>query len=252
MGKNRLEVIKRLLSETGEISLSQLENIFPDCSTMTLRRDLIRLENEGIAKRIRGGAVLASRLFSHSEDVYCQRARENVGGKNIIAEKAVKFLSPQNAYYIDAGSTAMFFAKAIPDDYYTFVTSGANIALELINKTKPSVTLVGGQMNYNTLSLSGSQSIEFMRNVNIDTAFIATSGFTLENGFSGGTLAESELKHAIIQKARRTIIMMDFQKIGKSMLYTFARLEDIDVLITDVPLPAQIQAAAEQAGVIVV
>ena len=88
MGKNRLEVIKRLLSETGEISLSQLENIFPDCSTMTLRRDLIKLENEGFAKRIRGGAVLASRLFGHSEDVYSQRARENVSGKNIHRGKS--------------------------------------------------------------------------------------------------------------------------------------------------------------------
>ena len=138
------------------------------------------------------------------------------------------------------------------DEYLSVMTSGLNIAEELIKKQKPTVTLVGGQFNRNTLSASGISSAQFIREVNIDIAFMATSGFSMENGFTSGIYTESELKKEVIHRARKTIMLMDSSKIDKIMTFTFAYLDDIDILISDDDLDPEIKKEAERRGIQVV
>ena len=136
MNTERRDAIKDILNTKGEVLLSELEEVFPDCSTMTLRRDLKYLEDNGFVKRIRGGAVALSRLSMSAEDVYSFRALDNITAKKLIAKKAIAHLENGRSLYLDSGTTIMQFAKDIPDDYITIITSGPNIALELIKKTQ--------------------------------------------------------------------------------------------------------------------
>ena len=89
MNTERREEIKELLRERGEVKLKDLEQHFPNCSSMTLRRDLKFLEDNGYVKRTRGGAVAMSRLSIAAEDIYSERALENVAEKYVIAKKSV-------------------------------------------------------------------------------------------------------------------------------------------------------------------
>ena len=88
--------------------------------------------------------------------------------------------------------------------------------------------------------------------MNIDTAFVATSGFTLRDGFSCGDYYESELKKTIIRKAQRVVMLIDRSKLNRTLPYTFARPANIDVLITDDVLPANYLSALQRAKTIVV
>ena len=124
--------------------LKELEVTFPDCSSMTLRRDLKYLEDTGYVKRTRGGAVALSRLSMSAEDQYSRRALDNTSAKKEIAKKAAKYIESGRSLYLDSGTTLMLFAKEIPDDYFSILTSGPNIALELIKSAKPNVTIIGG------------------------------------------------------------------------------------------------------------
>lgn len=252
MNTKRRDVIKDMLGAKGEVFLKDLEAMFPDCSSMTLRRDLKFFEDEGLVKRTRGGAVALSRLSMAAEDIYSRRALENTAAKTLIAQKAAAYVESGRSLYLDSGTTLMIFAKQIPDDFVSLLTSGPNIALELIKKTKPNVMLIGGQLSRNTISVSGANASGFLSAVNIDTAFMAASGFSLQNGFTSGTYSECELKQQILRRASKVIMLMDSTKVDKSLPYTFGSLDDIDVLVSDGGLPPEIVKAAAQAGAEVV
>ncbi len=248
----RREEIKEILKERGEITLKDLEERFPDSSGITLRRDLKFLEEAGALKRTHGGAVALHKLSLEAENIFSQRSTECVGEKCLIAKKAVEFIEPGRSIYIDAGSTMMQFVKEMPDEYLSVLTSGVNIALELIKKQKLSVTLIGGQVNRNTVSVSGTNCTRFIQEVNIDTAFIAASGFSIENGFTTGTYTESEIKKEVIGRARRVIILMNSKKMDKVLPFTFANMEDIDVLVSDDMLDKDALRVVNSTGVEIV
>ncbi len=251
MNKDRRSTIKQYIEEKGEVHLRELEELLPEVSTMTLRRDLIYLEEKGYVIRTRGGAVSVKRVAAAVEDMYSLRAAENIEGKTKIAKKAVEFVETGRSIYIDSGTTMMCLAQELPDENFSILTSGPNIGLEIIKKTKPNVVLTGGVISRNNLSVSGSNWLHLIRNINIDIAFMATSGYSLETGFTIGNFNECELKKLVIEKARKKILLMDITKIDKTMPYTFATLKDIDILICDADLPDGIKKAAQENGVLI-
>lgn len=242
---DRREAIKEYIQDKGDVQLRELEGMFPDISSMTLRRDMAFLEEKGIIIRTRGGAISMSRVSGLGEDVYSLRAKENIDAKMKVAKKAVELIETGRSIFIDSGTTMMCLAKVMPDENLSILTSGPNIAMEIIKNSKPSITIIGGQLSRNNLSISGLYAQEFLKNINIDIAFMATSGFSLENGFTSGNFGEAELKKIIIQKARKTVLLMASDKIGKIMPFTFASLKDIDVLICDSELPENVSKAAK-------
>jgi len=246
---NRREIINAYIHEKGEIKLKELEKMFPDVSSMTLRRDLIYLENKGYVIRVRGGAKAISHVTGTVEDVYSLRATENMEAKIKIAKKAVNYIETGRSVYLDAGTTIMCLARILPDENLSIITSGPNIALEIAKHHKPSVTLIGGQLNRNNLCTSGINALDFIKSINIDIAFLASSGFSLDTGFTCGNFSECELKKAVVKKARRKIMLMDTSKFNKSMPFTFASLEDIDIMICESAIPQDIMEEAEKNGV---
>ena len=233
MNDIRRKKIETLIHQKGEISLKHLEKVFPDVSSMTLRRDLIYLEKKGEIIRVRGGAKSIKELSKIKEDIYHSRMTINIEAKKLIAKKASELLETGRSIYIDSGTTTMCLAEILPDDNFSILTSAPNIAIEIIKKHLPAVTLIGGQLNRDNISASGVNSITFLKNINIDIAFMATSGFSLESGFTSGNFNECELKKFVIKKARKVIMLMDISKISKNMPFTFANLKDIDIIICD-------------------
>ena len=105
----------------------------------------------------------------------------------------------------------------------------------------PVVNMIGGVISKTNLSASGSLSQIFLDNVHVDIAFLACSGFSIEHGFMCGHMNENEFKANVIKKARKRVMLMDTTKIYRSMPFTFATLDDIDVLVTDSSLSENIK-----------
>ena len=252
MLKGRRQAISDLIEQRGEISLHELEAIFPDVSSMTIRRDLDHLEQEHLLVKIRGGVMSLSHLsrsvLQNAEGDYAQREFLNAEGKRIIAEKAAPFAETGRSIFIDAGSTMMQLARLLHTGRFSVVTNGVNVSLELSQNKSATVNLVGGELNRNNLCVSGAGALEHLRNINIDVAFMAASGYTVEDGFTNGSYYEYELKRHIVQKAKKTIVLMDSTKRGKTMTYTFCRPEEVDVLIMDKKPDAELLKVAKATG----
>lgn len=246
---SRREKISKYITDMGEVSIRSLEKEFPDVSTMTIRRDLAYLEEQGLVIRTRGSVKSLLKLTGNGEDIYSLRATKNIDAKIKVAKKALKYVETGRSIFIDSGTTTMCLAKILPDDSLSIITSGPNISMEIIKKNNPSVTLVGGQLSRNNLTTSGMSSINFIKSINIDIAFMAASAFSLKSGFTIGDFNECELKKAVIKRAGKVVLMIDKSKIDKNMPFTFATLKDIDVLISDSAFPEQYVEALKKNNV---
>jgi DeoR family transcriptional regulator, fructose operon transcriptional repressor len=249
MSDSRRDGIKKFIYEKGDVQFKELEQLFPEVSSMTIRRDLAFLEEEGDIMRTWGGAKAVNRSTRISEDIFSLRATENIHNKTVIAQKTLEFVETGRSIFIDAGTTSMCLAKILPNQNFSILTTAPNIAMEIIKNSNPSVTLVGGQLNRSNLTTSGANSINFIKNINIDIAFMATSGFSEKNGFTVGNFDECELKKAIIKKAGKIILMMDESKIDRNMPYTFAVMKDIDMLVCNTKPTESVVKFAEKQGV---
>ena len=186
MTTHRREVINLYIQSKGEVRFKELESMLPDISGMTIRRDLEYLEQRGEIVRTRGGAKSIAHLSMLKEAAYTQRMGENTEAKMLIAEKAVQFVVPGRSLYIDSGSTSMYFAQKLSDENLFVLTSSPNVALELIKLSNVKVSLTGGKLNRDTMSLSGYNAVEYVKEINIDIAFMAASAFSANSGFTCG------------------------------------------------------------------
>lgn len=249
MNQMRQEKIDRLIQENKVATIKELQELCPEVSLMTIHRDLDTLESLGHIIKIRGGA----RAINQSEDpVFEIRERENLAAKAQIAQKAVEMIRPGSSVFMDAGTSNLFIAKALPDIHLSVVTTGPNIALELRHLTKPSINLCCGNLNRDNLAVSGHNTMEMLEKINIDLAFIGVSGCSIESGFTCGNEGDMMVKQLVIKKARTSAVLCDASKISLLMPFTFAKFEDIDYIISDGSLPEDFVRAAGLANTVVV
>lgn len=240
--KERRDAIRQFIEARGEVSISQLAAEFAGWSEMTIRRDLAFLAKSRLIILTRGGARLLPGRYGVSEDIYSEREQRNFAAKQTIAVKAAALIEPGKSIYIDSGTTAMALARALPDYNLVVVTSGPNIALEIAHrKEQPSIVLLGGTLTRKSLAISDPEISRQLDNLNIDTAFLGASGYDEAAGFSVGSQLDGLLKHAVLERARRAVIMLDSSKIGVILPFTFARLDNVDTLITDDDIPEDLK-----------
>ena len=237
MSSSRRNAIKILLAQKPFVSLQELELMFPDVSSMTLRRDIEYFERLGEAIKVRGGARSMKFITNPLEDSFSKRLGENVGEKERLAKYAATLIETGRSIFLDSGTTILRLAEILPNERITVTTAGVNIATELIKKELPVVNVVGGMLNRDSLSLSGNQTLRFIEEINIDIAFIVPSGASVKGGLTCGNNIECELKRLVVEKADRVIALMDSSKLERSMPYTFCNISDLDEIITDKPLP---------------
>ncbi|MBP7401010.1 MAG: DeoR/GlpR transcriptional regulator [Clostridia bacterium] len=243
MPEERRREINAYLQSRGMATLAELTERFPGVSGMTIRRDLEKLERDGELVRIRGGARSLANLSLIREAAYTQRSAENHDAKSVIAEKAVRLVTPGHSLYIDAGTTCTAFAKRLETENLFVLTPAPNVALELARNPDVTVMMTGGQLNRDTFMLTGFNAVEYVKTLNIQVAFMGASAFSVRDGFTCGYFAEAELKKLIVKKAQKVVILMDSSKFGRCLPYTFARAAAVDVLVTDsVPDAASLEA----------
>ncbi|MBE6671755.1 MAG: DeoR/GlpR transcriptional regulator [Ruminococcaceae bacterium] len=252
MNSERRSIIKEMLCSKPFVSLKELTDLFPEVSSMTIRRDIDYFEQQGDAIKVRGGARSMKFITTSMEEEFPSRMQKNIPAKEALAKKAIEMLETGRSFFLDSGTTMMMMASLLPEERFTITTTGPNIAIELLHKKQTIVNLVGGMLNRDNISVSGTQALRFLDDINIDTAFIVPSGASSQTGLTCGNYSECELKKFIVEKARRVIVLLDTTKYDKSLPYTFGNFKDIYMIITNGRLPEDIAIAADQNGVIVV
>lgn len=247
MNNIRLTLIRDYIEKNNVVTIRELQALCPDVSLMTIHRDLDILVQSGTVIKVRGGA----RSVRHTGDIgFDVRLQENNSGKMSIAKKALELIQPGSSVFLDASTTNLMLARILPDIDLNIFTTGPNIAIELCRLHRPNITLCCGTLNRKNMALTGQNTLEMLQRINFDIAFIGVSGCSAEAGLTCGTESDMVIKRMLIRKSRRSVVMCDHSKFSRLMPYTFASFEDVDYLISDVPVPQTIECAANTAKVI--
>ncbi len=230
--KMRQNLLIELINKMGSISFSTMKESFPQISEMTLRRDLEYLDRMKQIIRIHGGAKSVDVVIG-TDDLYNKRSTRNAEAKKLIAQKAIQLVKDNTSVFMDSGSTTTEFAKVFPDGRYLVFTCGISCALELSRLSETQVYMVGGRINPSSLSVNGSRSLTFLDNISFQTAFLGVTGYIQGRGFTCGSEEDSELKRAVIRKSEKVVALMDSRKVGISSTFTFAKPDEVDIVVSD-------------------
>ena len=186
-----------------------------------------------------------------SGEPYTKKATIHTDEKIEIAQKAAVLVDEGSSIFIDGGTTALYLAKELPDMVCNVFTNGIAVAKELAQKKNVTINLLGGQLIKENLSTASPTASLYFTDTNFELAIISASAFTPENGFSCGSQIEADLLKLVRKKAKFLYMMLDSSKIGKIMPYTFARAEDINVLITDEAFPESLKEQFKAMDIVV-
>jgi DeoR family fructose operon transcriptional repressor len=223
------------------VEMSQLLNV----SAMTIRRDLHMLQEKHIVEITHGGAsFIASKRVEPDFDI---RTHEHLPEKQAIGKMAADlFIEAGDVIGIDSGSTTLEIVRNLPNVPLTIVTHSLAAANVVAQNKQYSLIVLGGIFQHEANCLCGPQAIAALQTLNINKLFLSASGLLLLDGLSCNNLADAEVKQALINSSRKTILCMDSSKIGRAYLARFAPLNIVDVLLTDNDISDESREAIEQ------
>ena len=241
--ERRQRVIQELKRVPG-ITIPQLSKLL-DVSPGTIRNDIEALENEGLLRRVRGGAVLTQNLdFSKSSlsgNLYFQsRIQHNLLAKRNIAFHVSKYIQDGDSIFLDASSTVYHMNQFLLEKMnLRIVTNCLESARILSRNPTHTVMLVGGIVRTDAESVIGPWAEQFLHGLNTKYACVSCSGFTPETGMSEVDIFEAQFRLKAIQCAGLVFALVDSSKFGEVDLTPSIQASQITHLYTDADLSAE-------------
>ncbi|AJE09133.1 DeoR/GlpR family DNA-binding transcription regulator [Mannheimia haemolytica] len=240
MSKNRLEQILLFLKNHNIATVEQLVKV-TEASSATIRRDLIKLDEEGVVIRTHGGVSLNQ--FIPFQPTTNEKQFKQIVEKERIAEYAVSLISPGNSILLDAGTTTLCIAKKIAHMPLRVITTDLHIALLLSEYKQIELIITGGRVDNSSQSCIGNHSLTLLENINPDIAFVSCNSWSLEKGVTAPTEEKANLKRMLQQNAKQKVLVADSSKYGKYSLFRATQLDNFTQIITDKGLPIEYSQA---------
>lgn len=199
--------ILETLSRNDVVSLKDLATEM-GMSESTIRRDILKLEQDGKIEALRGGAVRLKSLRIDPPTKENQKLRMDV--KRIIARKAAALVKDGNIIYIDAGTTTRAMIPFLAGKKITVVTPGLEV-LQHLPVEGVSVVAVGGEVNFELSSFCGPIAEKQLSNMYFDKAFLSISAYT-DTGIFANDIREGRKKEIVKEHSSETYALADRTK----------------------------------------
>jgi len=198
----------------------------------TIRRDLEKLENEGLLKKTYGGAVQADNISA--DPPYLMRVETNKAQKLVIAEKIQAIIQPKENIMLDASSTCVHIARKLKKlDKLTIITNSVEIMMECSSAENITAISTGGVLRGTSLSLVGNIAAHDISQLTADKAIISCKGLDFEKGIMESHLDEAEIKKVMVQNARQLILAVDSSKFNRLSFVKMLELGRVDLVVSD-------------------
>ncbi|GAA0398200.1 DeoR family transcriptional regulator [Acrocarpospora corrugata] len=243
----RRERLVQFISDQGYCTITELSKAFA-VSEMTIRRDVLRLAEQGKVRAFRGGVGSLSKQDMEGSD-YRLRDMKMADAKRAIAVKAIDMITLGSVVAIDAGTTGHQVAELLPPDRgVTVVTNSFPVVASLIGRTGTEVMCLGGLLHPESLSFDGPAALAAIANLRVETLFLAASGIGERGAFCGNGF-DAITKRALIEVAERVVLLADSSKFYASAMVKICDWEAIDRIIIDDGISEEQQRMLEQQDV---
>ena len=235
MNKRQSQILD-LLAKNKKMEVTKLSELL-NVSQVTIRKDLVILENSGIIVREHGYARL-----NESDDINNRLAR-HYETKQKIAKLAVESIENGETVMIESGSccalVALEIARSKKD--VTLITNSAFIADYIRKIGSVKVILLGGEYKNESQVMVGPLTRKCVEAFFVDKLFIGTDGFTIETGFTGNDYMRSEAVKDMAKQASRVMIVTDSDKFSQKGVVNLIEIEKVACVYTDDNIPSKIE-----------
>jgi DeoR family fructose operon transcriptional repressor len=215
----------------GSVDVADLARRY-GVTTETIRRDLSDMQARQLLRRVHGGAVPVERM--NHEPMVEARDTVNAAEKLRIGSMAVAEVPERGSVIIDSGSTGARLAEVFPVDRDVHVVTNSLVtALTLSRRGLRNLTVLGGAVRTKRLAMVDETTPTELVDMAIDVLFISCDGLSFQHGLTTPYREEHTLKRAMIERAHRVVALVDQSKFGNVQMFSFAKFDEIDVLVTD-------------------
>jgi DeoR family transcriptional regulator of aga operon len=227
--EERMQGIMKILEIENRVLITDLCKMY-NTTSVTIRKDLDLLENQGLLKRTHGGAILYKPLF-HGLTLN-EKEKLNAEEKERIANEAVKMISEGDVVILDSGSTTTQLARKMKNlKGIKIITNAVNIALELAD-SELEIILTGGSLQKNSATLIGPLADYSLKKISADKLFHGVDGVDYEIGLTTPDVIEANTSRIMMERASENILLVDSSKFGRRSLGVICQIKEIDKIIT--------------------
>ena len=221
-----------------------------EVSHMTIWRDLDELADAGLIQRIRGGAMANEHPDFNILGTHILEQDPYAAQKSSIGHYAAHHLVDEGDFItVEAGSTASSLVPFLQVPNVTLLTNGLLTSLLAYHSNIEVNLICSGGVLIETGAFTGPQAEDFFNSHRVCKAFLGAAGLTVNDGFTDPTPLYLRIKKAMMSNADQIILMLDSSKLGVRSLLQVADFEDVDILVTDTGISAEMVAALEQLGI---
>lgn len=227
----RRKKITSLIEEEHSVLVPELSKLF-EVTEETIRRDLEKLEKEGILKKTYGGAILND---STGVDLPLNvREITNTVVKELIALKVCENIVDGDTLILDSSSTAFQVAKGIKNKKnITVITNSVKVIMELSNIKDFRLISTGGILRDSSMSFIGHNAEKNISKYNVNKAIICCKGLDINKGIMESNEQEAEIKKAMINSAEKVYLLVDHTKFDRVSFVKMIDFEKINYIFTD-------------------
>lgn len=241
--------ILEALRRSGSCRIQELARRL-DVSEETIRRNVRKLADNGLVRKVHGGVYLPDTV---QELTFHQRMDLNPDAKRRVASAVAGIVRDGDSLFLDIGSTTAYVAQALRNHRDLFVvTNSVAVAHTLATRNGNRVFLAGGELRSHDAGAFGREALAFVRQFSVQYAVLSAAAIDAETGFMLFDLQEAEFSREIMARATQTVIAADATKFGRRAPIRVASADEIDLLVTDAAPPAEIAESLAAASVRVV
>lgn len=233
---DRQQQIVAILSGDGSVSVADLADRFKT-SPLTIRRDLIDLQKQGLLNRTHGGARLHASLHEYATyegGTFEDRFKAHGGTKHRIAERAAQLVSDGDSLLLNGGSTMTVFARALRNHKnLTVITNGLTVALELARSQNSTVIVLPGTLEKKKMTTASNAVDEALADIWGQSVFLGVTGINLALGPTMSTPQEALTYRTFVRAASEVTLLADSTKFEAGSMFGIAPLSKITRIVTD-------------------
>lgn len=245
-GEVRREALLQFLRVHENASVEELVEQMR-VSKMTVHRDLDRLAEQRLVRKVRGGATLTTTMVFEGD--YSYRERQNRSDKAVLARRIVELVEPGMAIILDDSSTAASIMPLLDGKRpLTVITNGMKAIMTLQRADEITLISLGGKYDPVANAFFGLICEAAVARLRADLAIFSTSAVRGTSAY----LHDPDIiraKLAMKTAAERSIIAFDKSKVGRSALNLFSPLRDFDLVLVTEGLDPDFQTTLRRDGV---
>lgn len=229
--KDRLERIKQAIRVEKKVVVADLSSQF-GVAPETIRRDLEKLEGEGLVVRTYGGAVLNQTEPVEKID-FLKRSQTNVEEKRMIGALVAEMIPLNASIGCDASSTVMEALKYLSHREDILVLTNSVKVVREMEQSCFGILLTGGRVNRQSYSMQGGIARGTIQEYHLDLVLLSCKGISLEGGVFDSHELEADVKKTLLERGNKAILLADHTKFGRVAFMKLTELEAIDMVVTD-------------------